>query len=193
LASPALQRGKKGLHKFITESRRDGARALFMQEPIKPDLEIAGLNVRAEARTLQTDRCSLAPVRTAFGIHALLGQPQPLHRPPPNQVLIHNLRRILNSYMPVPHRLRIHHHRWPMFALVQAAGLVDPHRRAQPRRLGELIQLGVQFAFAIAGARWPWCIGGPGIVADKDVTFKCGQRVFLQKCSSFQTNAPTPK
>ncbi len=36
MASPALQRGEMGLHKFITESRRDGARTLFMQEPIKP-------------------------------------------------------------------------------------------------------------------------------------------------------------
>ena len=32
--SPALQRGEKGFHKFVTESRRDGARTLFMQQPI---------------------------------------------------------------------------------------------------------------------------------------------------------------
>jgi len=85
------------------------------------------------------DCCSLAPVRAAFGIHALLGQPQPLHWPPANQVLVHNLHRILGAHMPVPHRLRIHHHRWPMLALVQASGLVNPHRRAQSCRLGELI------------------------------------------------------
>ena len=179
MASPALQRGKKGLHKFITESRRDGARALFMQEPIKPDLEIAGLNVRAEARTLQTDRCSLAPVRTAFGIHALLGQPQPLHRPPPNQVLIHNLRRILNSYMPVPHRLRIHHHRWPMFALVQAKGFVDANGGAQSGGFSQLLQLGVEIAFAVRGAGRARRIGGSSVVADKNVMLKRGQAVFL--------------
>ena len=34
LVSPALQRGEKGFHKFVTESRRDGARTLFMQESI---------------------------------------------------------------------------------------------------------------------------------------------------------------
>ena len=34
MVSPALQRGEKGFHKFITESRRDGARTLFMQEPL---------------------------------------------------------------------------------------------------------------------------------------------------------------
>jgi hypothetical protein len=33
LVSPALQRGEKGFHKFVTESCRDGARTLFMQEP----------------------------------------------------------------------------------------------------------------------------------------------------------------
>jgi hypothetical protein len=80
-----------------------------------------------------------------------------------------------------------------MFALVKAAGLVDSHRRSQSCRLGELIQLGVQIAFAIAGARWAWSIGGAGIVADKDVAFKCWQVVFLHKCGSFQTNAHTPK
>jgi len=31
--SPALQRGENGFHKFVTESHRDGARTLFMQEP----------------------------------------------------------------------------------------------------------------------------------------------------------------
>ena len=36
MASPALQRGEKELHKLVTESRRDGARTLFMQEPIDP-------------------------------------------------------------------------------------------------------------------------------------------------------------
>jgi hypothetical protein len=35
MVSPALQRGEKSLHKFVAESRRDGARTLFMQESIK--------------------------------------------------------------------------------------------------------------------------------------------------------------
>ena len=34
MVSPALQRGEKGFHKFVTESRRDGAKTLFTQEPI---------------------------------------------------------------------------------------------------------------------------------------------------------------
>jgi hypothetical protein len=32
--SPALQRGETGFHKFVLESRRDGARTLFMQDSI---------------------------------------------------------------------------------------------------------------------------------------------------------------
>ncbi len=34
LVSPALQRGEKALHKFVTESRRDGARTLFNHGPL---------------------------------------------------------------------------------------------------------------------------------------------------------------
>jgi hypothetical protein len=51
LVSPALQRGEKGFHRFVTESRRDGARTLFMQEPIAPgkNANVRGLQARASA------------------------------------------------------------------------------------------------------------------------------------------------
>ena len=36
MISPALQRGEYGFRKFVTESRRDVARTILMQKPIKP-------------------------------------------------------------------------------------------------------------------------------------------------------------
>jgi hypothetical protein len=37
----------------------------------------------------------------------------------------------------------------------------------------------MQIAFSIGGAGRPWRVGWPCVVADKYVTFKCGQAVFL--------------
>jgi len=61
-----------------------------------------------------------ASVRAALRIHATLCQPQPLHRPPRNQVFRHNLRRVFWPYFAVPNRIGINHHRRPVLALVQA-------------------------------------------------------------------------
>ena len=44
MVSPALQRGEKGFHNFATESRRDGATTLFMQESIAPELHLSGIS-----------------------------------------------------------------------------------------------------------------------------------------------------
>ncbi len=58
MVSPALQRGEKGFHKFVTESGRDGARTLFMQEPIAPKgtgfIEDCISNVRTNAPEAQS-------------------------------------------------------------------------------------------------------------------------------------------
>jgi hypothetical protein len=59
-----------------------------------------------------------------------------------------------------------------MLALVQAPRLVDPNLRSQPCGLRKLLQLRMQIALSICGARWPWRIGWSGVVADKDVAFK---------------------
>ena len=82
-------------------------------------------------------------MRTAFRIDALFGQPQTLYRPPVDQVLLHDFRGIFWLHMPIPYRFRINHHRWPVLALVQAAGLVDANRASQPCSLGDLLQLRV--------------------------------------------------
>jgi len=82
-------------------------------------------------------------MRAALGINTLIGQPQPLHRPPVDQVLLDNLRGIFRLHVPVPDCLRIHHHRWPVLALIQAQRLVDAHGVSQAGSLGQLLQLRV--------------------------------------------------
>ncbi len=70
-------------------------------------------------------------MRATLRIQALIGNAQPLHWPPAHQVLRDNLRRILRLHIPVPNRFRIHNHRRPVFALVQAQGFVDPYSAGQ--------------------------------------------------------------
>jgi hypothetical protein len=82
-----------------------------------------------------------APVRAAFGVQALVGHAQPLDRLAAHQVLLNDVRGIRGVHVAVPDRLGINHHHGPVFALVQAAGLVDAHRFAQARGPGKLLQL----------------------------------------------------
>ncbi len=118
-------------------------------------------------------------MRAALGVDALLGQPQPLHGPAAHQVFRDNLRGVAELDVAVPDGLRVNHHCGAVLALVQTAGFVDAHLTAQPGGFGELLQLGVQFAFSVGGAGWAGRVGGAGVVADKDVAFKCGQALSL--------------
>jgi hypothetical protein len=124
-------------------------------------------------------------MRTTFCVQAFIGQSQPFHRPPTHQVLCHNLFRIFRLHMPVPDRVGIHHHRGPMLALVQAAGLVDAHLGAQPGLARKLLQPRMQRARSIAGARGPRRIGGAAVMTNKDVAFKWGQAKNLLSPISF--------
>lgn len=108
-------------------------------------------------------------MRTTLRVDALFRHPQPLHRPPFHQVYFHDFRRILRTHIPVPHRFRVNHHCRPVFALVQAAGFVDPHLISQSRLSRQLLQPSVQFALSILGARWTWCIGRTRIVTNEYV------------------------
>jgi hypothetical protein len=81
-------------------------------------------------------------MHAALRIQAIIRNPQPFHRAPANQVLAHDLGRILRLHIPVPDRLRVHHHHRTVFTLVQASGLIDAHLSSQPGSLGTLLQLG---------------------------------------------------
>jgi len=127
-------------------------------------------------------------MRARLGINALLGQPQPLHRPPRHQVLGHNLLGIFRFHVPVPHRVGINHHRRPVLALVQAAGLVDPHLPSQSGLAAQLLQPRVQFALSIGGAARPRRIGGACVMADKNMAFECWQVQILPFKSSLSNS-----
>ncbi len=114
---------------------------------------------------------------------------QPLHRPPAHQVLRHNLFRILGLHVAVPHRLGIHHHRRPVLALVQAAGLVDPHLRRPARpRAQSCCNRVCSSLFPSRGAGRPRRIGGADVVADKNMAFKWGQAAILLSPSQLRTS-----
>lgn len=118
-------------------------------------------------------------MRAGLGIDTLIGQPQPLHRPAIHQVFLHNFRGIFGLHVSVPDRLWIDDDGGPMLALVEAAGFVDPDSISQARSLGELLQLRMQFALSIRGARRPRSAFGTGIMADKNVMLEQGQSMLL--------------
>lgn len=120
-------------------------------------------------------------MRAGFGVDAFVGEPQALDWPPTYQMLLDNFRRVGCLHMAVPDSLRVDDHRGPVFALIKAEGLIDPHGRAEPRSFGQLLQLSVKLALAICGAGWARRIGGTGVVADKNMALKRGQWVFLLK------------
>jgi hypothetical protein len=144
---------------------------------------MTGMSGQPKLKIADTDYCSLftdLPMRARLGINTPIGQAQPLHRSAVYQVLLHYLRGIFRLHMPVPDSLGIHNDRRPVFALVQAARLVDADGISQAGGLGELLQLRVQFALSIGCARGPWSTFRTDIVAYKNVVFKQGQASLLQ-------------
>ena len=65
-------------------------------------------------------------MRTTLCIQARIGQPQPIYRPPVEQMLVHDLLHIPRIDKPIPNRIRIHHQGRSVLALVQARGLIHP-------------------------------------------------------------------
>jgi hypothetical protein len=135
---------------------------------------------RARSRCQMRMNTRSRPMRTALGVDTSVSHTQPLHWPSANQMLFHDGCRIGRLNAPIPHRIRVDNHRWPVFALVQAAGFVDSHLARETCRFREPLQLCVQFALPVGRAGWPWRLFRPDVVADKDVTFKSRQSATLQ-------------
>jgi hypothetical protein len=114
-------------------------------------------------------------MRARFSIDALLGDAQPLHRPPGNEVFGDDLFGVFRAHVAVPHTFRIDNHRGAVLALIETAGFVDAHAAAQPGFSGQLLQAGVKIAFSIAGAGWAGRFRRAHIVTDKNVAFKAWQ------------------
>lgn len=118
-------------------------------------------------------------MRTGFGVHALVSESQTLDRTSADQVLLDDLRCVRRLHVAVPDAFRVDNDSWAVFALVKASGFINAHLRAETGGFGELLQLGVEFAFSIACAGWARRIGGSGIEADKDMMFERGQALIL--------------
>jgi hypothetical protein len=117
-------------------------------------------------------RVSLAPVRAGLGIDAFVGKLQALDRASGNQVLLNNFGGVCGLDAAVPDRLRVDNDGGAVLALVQAERFVDADAVGNSGSFGQLLQLGVQFTFAIAGARWAGRAGGANVMANKDVMLK---------------------
>ena len=90
------------------------------------------------------------------GIDAPVGQTQSLHRTAPHQMGGNNFVHIGFSDVPVPDSFRIDDHGWSMFALVEAAGLIDADASLKARRIHSLLEACLQLRFAVgitAGTR----------------------------------------
>jgi hypothetical protein len=117
------------------------------------------------------------------GVDAALGQQQSFYRTPRQQMRGNNFIHIGFSDMPIPDGFRVDDHGWPMFTLVQAAGLVDADSSFKARGIDGLLEAGLQLRFAI-GITAGTCASGFALVgADKYVPLILCQEVLLPKRS----------
>ena len=114
-------------------------------------------------------------MRAGFCVQAFVGDAQAFNRAPADEMLLHNRFRVYRAHVAVPDSLRVAHHRGTVFALVQAAGLVDAHPAGKSCFLGQLLQARVQIALSIGGATGPRRVSRARVMADEDVMLKSWQ------------------
>ena len=88
-------------------------------------------------------------MRAAFVVEALFCNAQAFHGLATDEVLLDDGLGVFRFDIAVPNRFRVNHDSGSVFALVEAAGLVDAHFAGQPCGFGKLLQPGVQVAFAV--------------------------------------------
>lgn len=104
-----------------------------------PSNPIRGTNISILLKNCQTHRS--APVGAVLCVQALVGHPQAFDRAAADQMLLDDGRGIFGTDIAVPDRFRVNDDHGAMFALIQAAGLVDAHLTGQSGGLGKLLQL----------------------------------------------------
>jgi hypothetical protein len=124
-------------------------------------------------------RLALCPMWAGLGVDALVSQAQPLDRTSADKMFLHNGCGIFRLDVSIPNCFGINHNGWAVFALVEAAGLIDSHLLSQTSGFGQLLQLRMKFTFAVGRAGWPWSALGASIVADKNMVLKWGQSLLL--------------
>ena len=115
-------------------------------------------------------------MRARFGVDAALAQAEALDGATCNEMLGDDGLSVFGADVAVPDGIGVYHHRGPVLALIEAAGLVNAHSAGESRLLDELLQAGVQIAFPIAGAGGAWRLRRANVVADKDVALEPGHR-----------------
>jgi hypothetical protein len=91
-------------------------------------------------------------MKAAFGVQTILGKAETVDRSTVYEMLRYDCGRIFGLHIAVPDRFGINDHHRAVFALVETTGFVDAHFSAQSGGLGQLLELGMQIAFAVRGA-----------------------------------------
>jgi hypothetical protein len=89
---------------------------------------------------------------TALRIQASLGHAQPLYWTSADEVLFNDNFGVFGAHVSVPDSLGIDHHHGSVFALIEAAGFINPHSPAQSGFLRQLLEPRVQITLAVGCA-----------------------------------------
>jgi hypothetical protein len=116
-------------------------------------------------------------VGAGFGVDALVCEAKAFDGTAVDEVFLDDLLGIFGLDVAIPDGLRVDDDGGAMFALVEAAGLVDANRAGEARCLGKLLQLGMQFALSVGGARGAWGAFRTGVVAYEDVVLENWQMI----------------
>jgi len=127
-------------------------------------------------------------MRAVFAVETLVSNAQALYGASADEMLFDDGCRVFGAHIAVPDGFGIDHDHGAVLALVEAAGLVDAHAATETGGLGELLQLGMKIAFSIGGTGGAGSTLGAHIMADKNMTFECGQ---AGKTSCLKSKAPT--
>jgi hypothetical protein len=114
-------------------------------------------------------------MRAGFAVEAVFVDAEALDGTTRDEVLGDDGLCVFRPDIAVPNRVRVHHDCRAVLALVETAGFIDAHAAGKAGFPAQLLQTGVQFAFAIAGAGRARRIGRANVVANEDVAFKPGQ------------------
>ncbi len=117
------------------------------------------------------------------GVDAAFGQQQSLDRTSRDQMRGNNFIHIGLRDMSIPDGFRIDDYGGPMFALIEAAGLVDPDAPFKTCGIDGLLEARLQLRLAIGITAGPRAAGFALVDADKYVPLELCQEALLPKHS----------
>lgn len=124
-------------------------------------------------------------MRAGLGVDASVCNAETVDWASIDKVLLDDFGCVFRLDTPVPDGFGIDYDRRAVFALVKTHGFVDADAVGQTGRFGQLLKLGKDFAFSVAGAGWAGRAFWADVMAHEDVMFEKRQR---GRSSCFQTN-----